>query len=157
MREHFVELVRRYVSGEIALDELEDWETPRFEFFGSLAPEDPVARLWGKLHLCVAELDLGHRSEEKCRKILGEVLEAIPVATTAPAGPNVTVSVQVQVLPFGTYQSQTSWRSVRKSEPRQVRRETVVPILGTAADYLVVPEPLTVVDGSSSSVVTSCQ
>ena len=84
MRETFVELVRRYVEGEIPLEEVEDWEAARFQSFAALPVDDPIAELWARFQSCVAEMNRGHRDEAQSRAELRQALSSLVPVRDGP-------------------------------------------------------------------------
>lgn len=69
----FLNLVRRYLSGSLSLDDLEDWFV---EHVGTFAdrPSDSVSSLAAALMTGLSEMDLGHRTEEELRLLLVQEL-----------------------------------------------------------------------------------
>ena len=88
-------IVERYVRREIVLKQLEDELAPLQPQLAKLQPDHPAAQLAGQADLLVAELSLGHRSEDEVRELLQEVLPlaatfAVPIARSQK---NATASI----------------------------------------------------------------
>jgi hypothetical protein len=75
MKEMLFDLLRRYLQGEIPLEELEDWEAAQFQFFSSLPVDDPAFHLWAVLQSRIFEVNQFHRTEEECRVLLQQALD----------------------------------------------------------------------------------
>jgi len=88
------EVVSRYLAGDLALEQLEDWIVPRLQ--ASLeSPHAPDAAVVSAIELGLAELSAGIRSEAEFRQLLRDVLQDYPVflnLTCAPAKQVITSS-----------------------------------------------------------------
>lgn len=63
-------IVERYLRREIDLKQLEDELAPLQPRLAQLPADDPAAQLAGQVDLLLAELSLGHRSEDEVRGLL---------------------------------------------------------------------------------------
>jgi len=66
----------QYLNGEISLTELEDWVEARFGLFAAL-PQGAARHLYGTIELGLAEISIGHRSEDEFRALVREFIRSL--------------------------------------------------------------------------------
>ena len=67
--------IYQYLNREISLGDLEDWVAARFGLFVTL-PQGDARDLYGTIELGLAEMSIGHRTEEEFRALVREFIKS---------------------------------------------------------------------------------
>jgi hypothetical protein len=110
------EMVLRYVEASIAVRELEDWLVPR-EPDILRNPNSADSSVVGAIHLGLAELSDGLRTEDELREFLLEVISAYPVVSDLYLSPPSEIEVRTSssnepVLEMVIPTSELMWAAV---------------------------------------------
>jgi len=87
---HLYEMASAYLNGQRSLEDFEDWFVPRIEVFLSL-PNHSAYHLAVLASLGLAEMNIGHRSEDEYRSLLHELVYQ-PVLTIDDSPFSITVA-----------------------------------------------------------------
>ena len=94
----------QYLNGEISLSKLEDWVESRFGLFVAL-PQGPARDLYGAIELGLAEMSIGHRSEDEFRALVREFIKSLDFIFHCPFEPQPNVTDSTAALQISEWVS----------------------------------------------------